>query len=268
MDNKIKISAMVNTYNEGKYIRECLEHLKWVDEIVVVDMYSTDNTIKIVQEYTDKIYFHKREMSALYARNFGISKTTGEWILVIDPDEIVPETLAQKILQLINSDWSNEYVACAFPYKEIIFNKWLKYTYPVEWHPRLFKRGHVFQPHRVHSQPVIDGKVYSLPAKDEFCIIHNRCETIERFIKKMNRYTTEEACYMYTNDGIKFSMYDLFEKPVSEFIHRYFLRQGYRDGIEGFVFSVLISLYRFCTYLKLWEISQKMRHRNLQTKNG
>jgi len=257
MCNKVVISAVVNTCNEEKYIKKCLEHLRWVDEIVIIDMYSTDNTVEICQRYTDKIYFHKREVSVLYARNFGVSKAAGEWILVIDPDEIVPETLAQKILELVNSDWGNKYVACAFPFKTIIFNKWLKYAYPIEWHPRLFKHGYVSYPARVHSQPIVYGRVYSLPAKDEFCIIHNVCETIDRFIGKMNRYTTDEAYHMYKDDKVKFSIYDLFRKPISEFIHRYFLRRGYKDGIEGFIFSSLMSLYRLCTYLKLWEMSIK-----------
>jgi glycosyltransferase involved in cell wall biosynthesis len=249
------ISAVVNTCNEERYIRQCLEHLKWADEIIIVDMYSTDKTVEICRYYTNKIYFHERTISVLYARNFAISKANGDWILVVDPDEVIPETLAKQITELINSN--PNFVAIAFPWKTIFWGKWLKYSYPVEWHTRCFKKGYVSYSPRVHSQPIIKGKVYSLPQEDKFCVIHYVLDETSGFIEKMNRYTTDEANHMHDDDGIRFRTLDLIKKPLVEFINRYFRRKGYKEGIEGFIFSVLMSIYRFITYTKLWEKNKK-----------
>lgn len=249
------ISAVVNTCNEESYIGRCLEHLKWVDEIIIVDMHSRDKTVEICRQYTDKIYFHEKTISVLYARNFALSKATGDWILVVDPDEIIPESLTEKINEIINS--SQDLTAIAFPFKTIFWGKWLKYSYPIQWHTRCFKKGYVSYPPRVHSQPIVEGKIYSFPPEDDFFIIHYVFDETSRFIEKMNRYTTDESNHMYDDDGIRFRTIDLIKKPLAEFINRYFRRKGYRDGIEGFIFSVLMSFYRFTTYVKLWEKDRK-----------
>lgn len=250
---KVTISAVVNTCNEERYIGRCLDHIKWADEIVIVDMYSEDKTVEICRKYTDNIYYHKREISVLYARNFGLSKATGDWILVVDPDEMYPQSLSNKIIELINS--GPEFSAIAFPWKNRFLGRILK-SYPPTWQKRCFRKGHVSYPPRVHSQPQVKGEIYSLPLKEDFFVIHDNYYSVFQFISKMNRYTSDEADHMYRDDGIRFSMYNLFKKPVSEFIHQYALRGSYRDGMQGFLFSALMAVYRFSTYAKIWEIEK------------
>jgi glycosyltransferase involved in cell wall biosynthesis len=252
---KATISAVVNTCNEEKYIEQCLQHLKWADEIVIVDMYSEDKTVEICKKYTDNIYFHQREISVLYARNFALSRTTGDWILVVDPDEIIPESLSEKILELINSN--PDFTAISFPFRTLCFGKWIKHAFPVEWHIRCFKKGSVSFTPRVHSLPQVKGNIHTLPHEKRFSVIHENYESVSQFIQKMNRYATDEAKHMHEDDRVRFRSCDLIKKPVSEFIHRYFLRKGYKDGMEGFVFSVLMAIYRFSIYAKLWEIQKR-----------
>ena len=84
----MKISVSINTFNEERNIKNCLESVKWADEIVIVDMYSTDKTVKIAKEYTDKIFYFENLGYADPAREFARNKTTNEWILDIDADEV------------------------------------------------------------------------------------------------------------------------------------------------------------------------------------
>jgi glycosyltransferase involved in cell wall biosynthesis len=249
------ISAIVNTCNEEKYLERCLEHLKWADEIVIVDMYSTDKSIEIARKYTDKIYFHERTLSVLYARNFSLSKAQGNWLLVVDPDEVIPQGLANKFIEIANSN--PDFVAAAFPLRMVCFGKEFNYVYPLEWKIRFFKKGYVSFPRRVHAHPKVSGDIYFLPKEEKYIANHYVAENIFRFVEKMNRYTSDEAKHMYEDDGIKYSILYLIKKPLAEFKNRFFIRRGYKDGIEGFIFSVLMATYRFLTYAKLREISKK-----------
>ena len=121
------ISVVINTFNEEKNIKGCLESVKWVDEIVVVDMYSDDRTVQIVQDYTDKIFMHKRVGHVEPARNFAISKATGDWVLVLDADERVPRSLATKLKQIVREN-PHGVSAVSFPRKNVFFNKWIRHT--------------------------------------------------------------------------------------------------------------------------------------------
>lgn len=247
------ISAVVNTCNEEKYIERCLEHLKWVDEIVVVDMYSTDKSVEIARQYTDKIYFHPRVPSVELVRNFALRKANGDWILIVDPDEVIPEILAQEMLRRI--DLNPDFSALAFPRKDIFWDRYLKHAYPLQWQTRLFKKGYVVFPECVHTRPEIKGKVIYLPQEESFCLIHYNFERISQFLEKTNRYTTGEAEDL-DKKGVKFNELDLFKKPLAEFYCRYFLRKGYKDGMEGFLFCALMALYRFLAWAKLWEMKK------------
>lgn len=251
------ISVIVNTCNEEEYLNRCLLHLKWADEIVIVDMYSTDRSVEIARKYTDKVYFHEKAISVLYARNFSLSKASGDWILIVDPDEIVPKSLADKLIEIAGSN--PDFSAVQIPFQLVCFGKRFKYAYPVDWKPRFFKKGCVDFPARVHAHPVVSGKTYLLPKEESYLCQHYVAENIFRLIEKFNRYTTDEAEHMYKDDGIRFKLIDLIRKPLAEFYNRFFARKGYKDGREGFIFCGLMAVYRFLTYAKIWEISKNNR---------
>src|SRR6266498_5902614 len=139
MNQSNKISVVVTVFNGEKTLNACLESVKWADEIIVVDDGSTDGTISIAKKHTDKIYHHKSQGFVEPARNFAISKTTGDWILVLDADEQVPQSLAEKLQELAGQ---SETECVNLPRKNIIFNKWIQHT---GWWPdyniRFFKKG-------------------------------------------------------------------------------------------------------------------------------
>ena len=96
-----KLSAVLLTKNEQSIIRDCLESLKWADEIVVVDDFSQDDTLNICREYTDRIYSRKLEDFG-EQRRFSVEKATGDWVLSLDADEIVTPQLKEEIIEQIN----------------------------------------------------------------------------------------------------------------------------------------------------------------------
>lgn len=237
--------------NEEKRIKDCLESVRWADEIVVVDDGSTDRTLEIAKKYTSNIIPHKSEGFVEPSRNFAISKAKGEWILILDADEKIPESLAAR-LQAIAKE-PNKADCVRIPRKNIIFNKWMQHT---GWWPdyniRFFKKGKVTWPNKIHSQAEVHGLVMDLGPQEDNAIIHYNYDTISQFLKKLDRYTTITA-----NERIAeqrdFHWQQIIEYPVHEFLSRYFARKGYKDGLHGLVLSLLESFYEFVTCLKVWE---------------
>jgi len=95
----VQISATVVTLNEEENIRNCLETLTWCDEIIIVDSHSDDNTVEIAREYTDKIFTYERTGYSEPAREKALEEASGEWICMIDADEMIPPHLADKLKQ-------------------------------------------------------------------------------------------------------------------------------------------------------------------------
>src|SRR4030042_2408892 len=124
MPNKPLISAVINVWNEANVLPRCLKSLHgFADEIIVVDMQSTDNSAQIAQEFGAKVFqFHHLDVVDP-ARNFALSKATGKWIILLDPDEYLTKTLKNELLRLTQNRHL-DYVK--IPRKNIIFNKWIR----------------------------------------------------------------------------------------------------------------------------------------------
>lgn len=245
------ISGVVNTYNEEKNIDNCLKSIRGiVEEIVIVDMYSTDKTVEIAKKYGAKIFFHEYKRYVEPARNFALSKASGKWILLMDADEELPKTLAKTVKDVALEDKA-DYLE--IPRKNIIFNKWISHS---RWWPdylvRFFKSGGVKYSDKIHSPPVVNGRGLKLPAKEKNAIIHHDIQTVSQFIEKICRYSDIQSAEE-EKSGHKFLWCDLVSKPSDEFNSRFFSGEGYKDGLHGLSLSLLQSFSAFLVYLKLWE---------------
>lgn len=245
------VSAVVHTYNEEKNIGRCLSSLNWADEIVIVDMGSTDNTCKIVRDFKAKIFSFPYTGFVEPARNFGLSKAKGDWILVIDADEEIPKSLVHF---LTNELQRPRYDFYRLARKNIVFNKWVKHS---GWWPdyqvRFFKKGTVVWTEKIHGVPLTKGKGEDIEAGEKLSIIHYNYQTLDQFIERLNRYTGISAKELYLSNK-RFSVKNLFEATTREFINRYFVWEGYKDGIHGIALAFLQSFTELVTYLKLWEL--------------
>ena len=247
------ISIVINTLNEDRDIKRAIKSVKWADEVVVCDMHSNDKTVEIAKKLGAKIVSHKRLDYVEPARNFAISKAANEWILVLDPDEEIPESLKERLMEIASKMDQIDYVR--LPRKNVIFGKWMK---GAMWWPdynvRFFKKGKVLWTDEIHRPPETEGKGLDLSADEGLAIIHHNYQTIFQFIERMNRYTTVEAEEL-KKQGYKFNWQDLFDKPLNEFLSRFFANRGFEDGLHGLALSMLQAFSFLIVYLKVWENS-------------
>ncbi len=252
MRKNIRISAVISAYNEEKKIARCLDSLSWTDEIIFVDNSSTDSTVKIAQKYTDKIYSQKNDPANIdLQKNTAIDKATGDWVLLIDADEVVSAELADEIKKIDFGNMADSINSFFIPRKNIIFGKWIEYT---GWYPdrqiRLFKKGYGrYDKKHYHEMITVNGTTGFLSEH----IIHYNYETIGQFLyKHLFLYAPNEAEEMIRR-GFEFDWKGVIRMPMSEFLSRYFAREGYRDGFHGLVLSVLMAFYHAVIFLHIWE---------------
>jgi (heptosyl)LPS beta-1,4-glucosyltransferase len=248
--SKIKISAVVNTRNEEANIEACLKTLKFADEIVVVDMESTDKTIKLALKYTKNVFNHKNVGYVEPARNFAIKKTTGNWILIVDADERIPRSLAVK---LINITKQKDVDFIRIPRQNLIFGRWIKYS---RWWPdyniRFFKKGVVEWQDQIHSIPITTGTGINLDTVESLSITHHHYTSIDQYLKRSIRYSKTQAKELISQ-GYSLDTKDVFFKPVGEFLSRFFAGEGYKDGFHGFVLASLQAFSTLLVYLYIWQ---------------
>jgi len=248
-----KISAVINVVKEELiFLPRALSSLRnLADEVVLVDMTDGGALEKIVKDNKVKTFKHEKVPYVEIARNFGISKTKSDWVLVLDPDEELSVGLVEKLKSISLASTSFDYYR--IPRKNIIFGKWIKHS---RWWPdyniRFFKKGFVSWSEVIHQVPFTKGTGLDLEAKEENAIIHHHYETVDQYLERMNRYTTALSQNL-VDKGYKFDWRDLVEKPINEFLSRFFQGEGYKDGLHGFVLSLLQGFSEFVVYLKVWQ---------------
>lgn len=243
------VSAVVITKNEEKNLPGCLESLRWVDELIVVDSESADRTMEIAREYTDKV-FVRPWCGFPSQRNFGIGNSSGDWIVILDADERFLTQTRDEILAWLGSEEAKEYVAGYFPRRNFVFGKWLRYggIYP-DLQCRLLRKGKVTYDENSLDTPLINGprKVFCNPV-DHFTGDH-----VGGRVKKVIRQSQFKAQEKLSKRR-RVRWRDVMFRPIMAFVKMYLLKQGYRDGIEGFIYATLSSLHTFLCYAKMWEI--------------
>jgi glycosyltransferase involved in cell wall biosynthesis len=247
---KLPISVIVHTRNSGSTLEKALASVSFGQEIVVIDMESSDNSVHIAKNHGAKIFTHRDEGFVEPARMFGISKASNEWVLVLDADEEVQPQLAQKISQLIQRDES----AWKIPRKNLMFGVWPKHT---SWWPdyvvRLFKKDAIDWPKTIHAQPQVKGKVGELEALEELAIIHHNYTSVAAYVDRINQYTSI-ASKEKTNESS-----NALKSFVSEFLNKYFNLGGHKDGVLGLHVSLLQAIYESVLTMKVWESSGKKK---------
>ncbi|MCC7288974.1 glycosyltransferase family 2 protein [bacterium] len=250
--NREKITVLINTLNEQDNIVDCIRSVEWADEILVVDMHSDDDTVKLAQKFGAKVLNFERVGYVEPARNFGIEKALNDWIFVVDADERIPGQLAQKVRDLVDG---NEYDVCWVPEKNMVFGEWIQHglLWP-DYHPRLFRKGFIQWSSNVHDIPKPIGRETYLAAEQDLAIEHlsKSYATVSGFVDSYNRYSTFEADTL-KRQGYKFRSRHYILVPVREFRSRFFKHKGYRDGHHGLRLALLFAFYKFLVIAKYVE---------------
>jgi glycosyltransferase involved in cell wall biosynthesis len=238
------ISAVIISCNEAKELERCLKSIeRFVDEIVIVDLHSNDGSEEVFKKFNVKVYPHERVPYADPIRNWAIEKAKSEWVLMLDPDEEVPETLIDRLHQILKEE-PNKYSAVNIPFKNIFWGHWIAHTnFWPDKHLRIFKKGKLSWQDRVHSYPKVEGQILELPADPKLAIIHYGYNKRLDFFRKQMRYAMIEANNRYKS-GAKFSVSRLVWLPVRECLARFIKHQGYKDGIDGLYLVLCLMWYR------------------------
>lgn len=243
----ILISALVITKNEAENIRDCLTSLQWVDEIIIVDAESTDETVAQARKFTDKIFIRRWEGFSA-AKNFALAQCTGQWVLWLDADERVTPELRAEIKTVL----SREPTAAGFEMPRLanFLGKWIRHG---GWFPgyvlRLFRRGAGrFDDKQVHEGAQVNGQIAQLKNH----LLHYTDRNLRHYFEKFNQYTSLAAAELQQR-GRRFRLWDLLLRPGWFFLRMYVLKAGFLDGVEGFILARLSAAYVFAKYAKLWE---------------
>lgn len=245
----VKLSAVVICRNEARRIERALRALRFADEILVVDSGSTDGTITVALPLADRVVASNLESFADH-RNHAASLARGEWILMVDPDEIVDDALAAEVRRAIDAPSGAR--AFAVPYKNYMAGRWIRHGgwWP-DPHVRLFRKdaGHYDPAHPIHEKLVVDGPVGRLEAP----IHHHSWASISDYTAKIHRYAPEAALAMRAR-GRRAKWTDLWLQPLWRFLRHYVVKRGALDGRLGLVMAGLSAYEAFVRYAKLWEL--------------
>lgn len=249
----MKISAVILTKNEEKNIKECLGSLKWTDEIIVIDDNSEDKTVEIARKMGAKIYSRVLSDDFSKQRNFGVEQATGDWILFIDADERISQGLAYEISNTLRFSDSNKHNGYYLKRLDSMFGKELKYGEVGNINLlRLAKKDSGKWEGKVHEEWKIEGEVGYL----KNTILHYPHKTIREFLEEINFYTDLKAKELYAQ-GKHVHPASIIFYPLFKFFVNYFLKRGFKDGIEGLILAVLMSLHSFLVRAKQWLLWQK-----------
>jgi len=248
---KVPVSVCIIAKNEERRLPECLQSVQWADEVVVLDDESTDKTIEIAKNYHAKVFSRKMDNEGRH-RNYAYSLAKNDWALSLDADERVTPELAEEIKKMLRS--TNGYSAFSIPIRTYIGKRWVLGAgyYPAP-KVRLFQKDKFkYEEAGVHPRIFLEGKCGNMKSD----IIHYSCRDFSDWLSKFNRETTLEA-EKWVKDGRKVTFPKILRKMIDRFIKFYFLRDGWRDGFQGFIMSYFHSLYQLITYAKYWEMKKE-----------
>ncbi|MCK6492633.1 MAG: glycosyltransferase family 2 protein [Nitrospira sp.] len=243
------IAAVVITKDEETNIADCLESLRWADELIVVDAESRDRTVELANTYRSRVFVRPWPGYGPQ-KNFGIDQAGADWILIVDADERVPAALRQEIESLLADGPPVEIGGYEIPRRNFFYGKWIQGggLYP-DYQLRLFRKSAGrYDDVKLHENLQLTGRRARL--REPFD--HYSMPTILFHVRKMMRYTTlgaEEKLKRTQSIG----GWVIATHHLGTMLKTLWLRGGYRDGVHGLVVAMFAGLHTFVKYAKAWE---------------
>ena len=240
------LSVVLITFNEGHHIAKCLKAVQAVaDEIVVIDSGSTDDTIEVCKEYGARVI--NLTWSGYSAqKNFGNNQTSLDWILSIDADEVLNETLIQSILK-----WKRNPQAACFKRMTNYCGTFIKHG---GWYPDVKVR--LFNKQETQWEGTIHEVLRGLSKENTFLLegdcLHYSYYSVQQHYAQAEKFTTIQAEDLFQH-GKKSPWIKRVFSPISKFIVDYFFRLGFLDGKAGFTVARISAYATFLKYKKLHE---------------
>ncbi|MGI9594445.1 MAG: glycosyltransferase family 2 protein [Patiriisocius sp.] len=253
MKNQTKISAVIITLNEQKALPAFLESLWFAHEIIVLDSYSTDNTIAVAKENKKVKVFERTFDDFSSQKNAAISKASHDWIVFFDPDEKITKQLSQEIINTLEDPRAIAY----YVKREFYFmGKKIKFSGLQNDHViRLFNKNYCsYNQNLVHEVMQANGRTATLKNK----LPHYSYSSFDNYTAKMHHYSALKAKMLY-NKAVQPKLYHFFFRPWWRFVNQYFFKLGILDGKRGFILAYVSAFSVFKRYVNLWLLYRNIK---------
>lgn len=246
------ISAVVVTENAQDVIRDCLESVRWAEEIVVVDAGSTDKTIEIVAEYTGRIITVDAHLNSGERWNRGIEAASKNWIFVLESDKRISPSLRSEIDEITKAYSPEEADGYTIKTRNYFLGHWVKMSsfYP-DYKLYIFRKGLAKFEERNRGCIIFKGKSKNLSGYIE----HHVFRSLEQMFSKANKQSDRLAEELFAKEAIFKKRY-LVTKPLRLFKKQYFKHGGLKEGIVGLFLCLFSAFELFLVYAKRWEMEE------------
>lgn len=251
------ISAVMIAKNEAHQIERALKSLDWVDEIVVVDDGSQDQTAEISRQYTSKIIPHEFTGKISDTWRVGMLAATGDWLLLMDADEEVTSEFKIKVKKFFSEGVTKNYDGFEFYRNNWFLGEALKSGVWRSKTLRFFRKKGFKITSDLHLDIRVPGQVGVIEAD----INHYPFQTLEQFVGRQNFYSSMAIEDIRNEEGNVSSRKLLFQltiRPLKVFYKNFLLNKGYRDGVLGYIHAVLHAFLHFIEWAKYWEKYRKV----------
>ncbi len=249
MTDRSRLSAFITTYNNGRTLTACLDSIRWVDEIIVLDSFSTDDTLDIAQRYGARIAQHKF-MGYGAQKRLALGMTTHDWVLLLDADEALSPALQTEIRQVLQN--GPEADGYEIPRQEQMFWRMYNPATRMNYYLRLFdKRRGGIDDVPIHAAPKVQGRIARLKAP----FYHYGETDIHTKVEKINAYSTGLVVDKLKKQRWGIPLIMMLYPPLF-FIRSYLFKRNFLNGWAGFINSVIAAFYVFLKYAKLYEHHQ------------
>lgn len=247
----MSITAIIIAKNEEKMIANCVECLRWCDEILVIDNGSTDATASIAEKLGARVIsFASQDFSKV--RNEGLKRSKTDWLIYVDADERVSSALAREILLSIEMKVADAITLVRQNYCygfELTKGGWDR-----DLVTRVFRREILSSwQGRIHESPVFSGQSATLKQP----LIHLTHRSTQENLYKSAEWTLVEAELLANSNLPPVTLGTLIRKGAMEFIRRAWFKKGYQDGMPGLVEAMVQAMNRVMVYIQVWELQQK-----------
>lgn len=258
----VPISVCVLACDEEAELERCLQSVVWADEIVVlIDDKSRDGSERVARRLASRV---ERQTYAgdVEQKKRCTALAKHDWVLVVDPDEVVSQALVESIRSRLASNTSSNSSPVAYRVNRATYHlgRWIRHGdfYP-DWKLRLFRRSRARWVGRdPHGRVEVDGPTAALEGE----LLHYSYRDLADQIQRI-QFFSDEAARALVREGTPFRIRNLVLRPPARFLRSYVLRSGFRDGLPGFIIAVASGFYVFLKYAKQWERNRAHDQRNL-----
>lgn len=247
-----RISAIIIAKNEEMMIANCIDTLRWCDEIIVIDDHSSDRTPELAQQ-AGAIVLKNEGKTFASARNTGKDAANGQWLFYVDADERVTPALMRAIRSVLHDQESA--VAYQIPRRNIHYGSWLQYGgWGTDAVVRLFRKS-ALKAWRgdIHEHAEIAGTEKRLSEE----LIHLTHRSVKDGLEKSIHWTAIEARLLFESGHKPIGMFRLLSIPIRSFFYRMIRLRAFKDGAPGWIEAMVQAMNRFLVYAQLWELQQK-----------